>query len=252
MRPFKPIFILEVIPVLLPYLSVTIFIMIGTVFLGGIFGFILAKAKVQKRKIPKLLADAYIGILRCTPSIVLLFIIFYGLPELLEAAFGWNINDYHKGIFVIITFTLIFAATMAEVMRTAYESIDKGQYEAAVSVGLTELQAFYRILLPQCIVVALPNFSNSLIGLMKEGTLAYTIGLIDIMGKGQLVIGNHYGSYALETYIALAIVYWGMTIIIEKFFARIERKLSKGKKNHEINERNIRNNRLLKRVKKVA
>ncbi len=252
MRPFKPIFILEVIPVLLPYLLVTISIMIGTVLFGGILGLILAKAKVQKRRIPKRLADTYIGILRCTPSIVLLFIIFYGLPELLEAVFGWNINDYNKGIFVVITFTLIFAATMAEVMRTAYESIDKGQHEAAVSVGLTELQAFYRILLPQGIVVALPNFSNSLIGLMKEGTLAYTIGLIDIMGKGQLVIGNNYGSYALETYIALAIIYWGMTIIIEKTFAGIETKLSKGRKNHEMDKRSLRNNRLTKRVKKVA
>lgn len=230
MRPFKPIFILEVIPVLLPYLLVTICVMIGTVFLGSILGLFLAKAKIQRKKIPKLLADFYICILRCTPSIVLLFIVFYGLPELLEVLFGWNINNYHKGVFVIITFTLLFAATMAEVMRTAYESIDRGQYEAAVSAGLSELQTFYRIFLPQCMVVALPNFSNSLIGLMKEGTLAYTIGLIDIMGKGQLIIGNHYGSYALETYLALAIIYWGMTILIEKTFAEVELKLSKNKR----------------------
>ena len=65
---------------------------------------------------------------------------------------------------------------------------------------------------------------------MKEGALAYTIGFIDLMGKGQLIIGNHYGAYALETYIALALIYWGMTILIEKIFALCEARLSRGKK----------------------
>lgn len=229
MRPFKPSFILEVIPVLLPYLLVTIGVMAATVLLGGLFGFVLARAKIRRKKISKFAADAYTYVLRCTPSIVLLFIIFYGLPELLLSLFHWDINSYHKAVFVIITFTLLFAATMSEVMRTAYEAVDKGQYEAAVSVGLSEVQAFFRILLPQCVVVAFPNFGNSLIGLMKEGTLAYTIGLIDIMGKGQLVISNNYGAYALETYLALAVIYWGMTILIEKIVTVSERKLLPGK-----------------------
>lgn len=229
MRPFKPGFILEVIPVLLPYLLVTIGVMAATVLLGGLLGFALARAKIRKRKVSKFIADAYTYILRCTPSIVLLFIIFYGLPELLLSLFHWDINGYHKAVFVIITFTLLFAATMSEVMRTAYEAVDKGQYEAAVSVGLSDIQAFFRILLPQCVVVALPNFGNSLIGLMKEGTLAYTIGLIDIMGKGQLVISNNYGAYALETYLALAVIYWSMTILIEKTVTGFEHKLLPGK-----------------------
>ena len=71
---------------------------------------------------------------------------------------------------------------------------------------------------------------NALINLMKEGALAYTIGFIDIMGKGNLIIGNNYGAYALETYIALALIYWGMTVLIEYGFSKLEEHLSKGKK----------------------
>jgi L-cystine transport system permease protein len=159
-----------------------------------------------------------------------LFIVFYGLPELLLAAFSVNINLYHKAFFVITTFTLFFAATMSEIMRSAYLSVDKGQYEAAVSAGLSPFEAQYRIVLPQAAVVALPNFGNALIALLKEGTLAYTIGLIDVMGQGILVVSRNYGSWALETYIALAAIYWTLTIVVEKTFLVAERRLGRGKR----------------------
>lgn len=230
MRPFDPSFIVEVIPKLLPYLSVTLYIIAGTVVFGSLLGFILARAKVRRRRIPKLLADLYIVTLRCTPPIVLLFIVFYGLPELLMIAAGIDINFWHRAVFVLVTFTLLFAASMSEVMRTAYESVDQGQREAAVSIGMSETQAFFRIVFPQAAAVALPNFANALVNLMKDGSLAYTIGLIDIMGQGTLIISRNYGAYALETYIALALIYWAMTLLIEQSFHWLEKHLSKGKK----------------------
>lgn len=230
MRPFEPLFIFEVFFDLLPFLPVTLLMLAGSVFFGSLLGFILARAKVTGRKISRLLADAYIAMMRCTPPIVLLFIVYYGLPELLLTAIGLDINAIEKGIFVLVTFTLLFGATMSEIMRSAYESIDKGQREAALSIGLSPFQAFYRIVLPQATAVALPNFSNILINLMKDGSLAFTIGLIDVMGKGTLIISKNFGSYALETYIALALIYWGLTLIIEKSFSMLERSLSRGKR----------------------
>lgn len=230
MRPFNPWFIVEVISDLLPFLPVTLLLTLGSVILGSLLGLILARAKIRRHKIPKMLANWYIASLRCTPPIVLLFIVFYGLPELLIGLFGIDINAIYKGTFVLITFTLLFASTMAEVIRTAYDAIDKGQREAAVSIGMSELQAFYRIVLPQAIVVALPNFGNSFINLMKDGSLAYTVGLIDLMGQGTLIISRNYGNYALETYIALAIIYWILTIVLENSVYLLEKYLSKGKK----------------------
>lgn len=229
MRPFHPLFIIEVIPELIPYLPVTLGMVIGTVLFGGMWGFVLALAKVKRRPVTKALADIYTYVTRCVPSVVMLFVVFYGLPELM-LSLGININGFSNGFFVIVTFSVLYAATISEVFRSAYLAVDKGQKEAAVSIGLTEAQAFWRIILPQSIVVALPNFTNSLVNLMKEGALAYTIGLIDIVGQGNRIIGRYQGSYTLEVYLALAILYWIMTIIIQKAFGAIERKLSKGKK----------------------
>ena len=231
MRPFNPMKIPEFIPQLLPFLSVTLAIMLATVFFGGILGFILAFCKLKGRVSAKI-AQAYIYIIRCIPSIVMLFMVYYGLPKFL-LIFNIDINNYDRAFFVILTFSLLFAASMAEVFRTAYIAIDKGQTEAALSIGLTPLQAFVRIVLPQALVVALPNFTNALVNLMKEGALAYTIGLIDLMGKGDLIIYNNQGAYNLETYIALSLIYWAMTIIIEKTFMHLEMRLSKQRTTHD-------------------
>ena len=231
MRPFNPMKIPEFIPQLLPFLSVTLAIMLATVFFGGILGFILAFCKLKGRVSAKI-AQAYIYIIRCIPSIVMLFMVYYGLPKFL-LVFNIDINNYDRAFFVILTFSLLFAASLAEVFRTAYIAIYKGQTEAALSIGLTPLQAFIRIVFPQALVVALPNFTNALVNLMKEGALAYTIGLIDLMGKGDLIIYNNQGAYNLETYIALSLIYWAMTIIIEKTFMHLEMRLSRQRTTHD-------------------
>ncbi len=199
-----------------------------SVLFGTILGFILAIMKLGKNKIAQKIAHGFTTILRCTPSIVLLFLVYYGLPAIGDN-FGINLNDLNTAIFVVITFTLQFGALMSEVIRSAYESIDKGQYEAAVSVGLSNTQALWRIILPQAFVVALPNFGNSLLELLKEGALAYTIGLIDIMGKANLIIASNINAHALEIYIGLSIIYWVLSIAIEQFFLKLERLFSKGK-----------------------
>ena len=230
MRPFDSLFIIEVMPDLLPYLWVTLAVVLASVVFGTLFGFVLAAAKLSRHRGYRLLGNGYTCIIRCTPSIILLFIIFYGLPKFFLDVFDYDINEYHKMFFVIATFTLLFAASISEVMRSAYLSIDKGQYEAAVSTGLTPFQAFYRIVLPQGTIVALPNFGNSFITLLKEGALAYTIGLIDLLGAGNLIIARKYGSYSLEIYIALSAIYWGMAFLFERIFFRLETKLSRYKK----------------------
>jgi L-cystine transport system permease protein len=227
-RPFSPAYIIEVLPRLLAFLPVTLFLMAAVITLGLLAGFLLARARIAGGPARRAASQAYTLAMRCTPSVVMLFLVYYALPEIAWFLFGVDINSIYKGVFVIITMTLLFAATMGEVMRSAYLAIDKGQREAALSAGLSEAQAFFRIVCPQAIVVALPNFGNAIINLMKEGALAYTIGMIDMMGRGTLIISNNYGAYGLETYLALAVVYWALTLAIEKSFLLVEKKLSKG------------------------
>ncbi|MBL4951654.1 amino acid ABC transporter permease [Neobacillus sp. YIM B02564] len=225
---FNASYIWESFPMLLPYVKVTFLVAGLSVLFGTLLGFILAAMKIGNNKVARKIANAYITALRCTPSIVLLFLVYYGLPALAEN-FGLLLDNVDKLFFIVITFSLQFAAAMAEVIRSAYQSIDKGQFEAAVSVGLSNFQAYRRIVFPQALVVALPNFGNSLLELIKEGSLAYTIGLIDVMGKASLIIDGRFNAHALETYIALSVIYWVISIVIEQVFFKLEKIFSKGK-----------------------
>jgi L-cystine transport system permease protein len=222
-------YIWSALPALLPYLWVTLYIAAFSVIGGTAFGFLLAAAKLSSNKVLRFLANGYTTIMRCTPSIVLLFLVYYGVPAFADGLFGLNLQNISTGVFVVITFGLQFAAMMSEVVRSAYLAIDKGQYEAAVSVGLTPLQAYRRIIFPQAFVIALPNFGNGLISVLQEGALAYTIGFIDVVGKANLIIANNYGTHTLEIYIALAVIYWVLSIAIEKLFSLLEKSFSKGK-----------------------
>jgi L-cystine transport system permease protein len=225
---FDASYIWNSLPALLPFLKVTFLVAGLSVFFGTLLGFVLAAAKLGKNRIAQSIAHGYTTIIRCTPSIVLLFLVYYGIPGIADR-FGLNLNDIDTTVFVVITFSLQFAAAMSEVIRTAYESIDKGQFEAAVSVGLSNLQAYRRIVFPQAFVVALPNFGNSLLALLKEGSLAYTIGLIDVIGKANLIIAGNYNAHALEIYLALSIIYWVLSILLEQLFVWLERIFGKGK-----------------------
>lgn len=221
-------FLWEAFPALLPYLKVTFLVVGLSIFFGMILGGLLAFIKIKGNPFFRRIANGYTTILRCTPSIVLLFLVYYGIPAI-GHNFGLDLNNIDKAIYVVIAFTLQFGAIMSEVIRSAYLSIDPGQYEAGVSIGLSPIQVLRRIIFPQAFVIALPNVGNGLIALLQEGALAYTIGLIDVVGKAELIIASNYNTHALEVFLALAIIYWILSIVIEQFFLNIERRLSKGK-----------------------
>lgn len=211
---------------LFPFIPITLLVVFLASCLGSILGGVLAKAMFSRRKIWRYLAQGYIYLLRCTPPIVLLFIVYYGLPKLFLNLFAIDLNVLDKLIFVVITFILLFAASVAETFRSAYLAIDVGQLEAGLAVGLTPVQTFWRIIFPQALRVALPNYCNSLVNLMKDGTLAYTIGLVDLMGQANLILGRNYGNYAIETYLSVALIYWLFVLILEFVFNKLEQHLS--------------------------
>lgn len=216
-------------PQLLPFLKVTFMVVGFAVLLGTFLGLLLSVMKLGKSKLAQRIAHGYTTILRCTPSIVLLFLVYYGVPYI-GKYFGIDLDQIDKAIFVIVAFALQFAAIMSEVIRSAYLAIDKGQFEAGVSVGMNPFQVYYRIIFPQAFVVALPNFGNGLISLLHEGAIAYTIGLIDVVGKAELIIASNYNTHALEIFLALSVIYWVLTILIEQLFFKLEAFFSKGKR----------------------
>lgn len=227
-RVFDFTVITGIIKDLLAYLDVTLLVAVTSIVIGSLWGMILAGIKITGRPWAKGLVNIYTYTMRCTPSIVLLFIVFYGLPVLVRGLFHYSINDMHRALFAIITFALLFGAYISEVFRAAYLAVPKGQYEAAVSIGITPWQAVWHVILPQAARIALPNFGNSVINLLKEGSLAYTIGLVDMLGRGNMIIAQHYGAYGIETYLACILIYWLLTLLLEKGFAKLELHFSKG------------------------
>ena len=210
-------------------LPLTLWILIVTIVIGSLLGALLAWGQLYGDEVIVSISKGYVFVLRCTPPIVLLFMVFYGLPEFLEWWLGLDVNGWSRTVFVITAMTLLYAATISEVFKSAYLAVPNGQMEAGLSIGLTEFQTFQRILLPQAFRFALPNISNAILNLLKDTALAYTIGLADIMGAGNLLIGRNLGNYSLETYTAVAVVYWTLALLLALGNQFLENALETGR-----------------------
>lgn len=222
-------YVFKFLPEILYALPLTLWILIVTIVSGSLLGALLAWGQLYGDEVIVSISKGYVFVLRCTPPIVLLFMVFYGLPEFLEWWLGLDVNGWSRTVFVITAMTLLYAATISEVFKSAYLAVPNGQMEAGLSIGLTEFQTFQRILLPQAFRFALPNISNAILNLLKDTALAYTIGLADIMGAGNLLIGRNLGNYSLETYTAVAVVYWTLALLLALGNQFLENALETGR-----------------------
>mgnify|MGYP003408829240 FL=1 len=222
-------YVFKFLPEILYALPLTLWILIVTIVIGSLLGALLAWGQLYGDEVIVSISKGYVFVLRCTPPIVLLFMVFYGLPEFLVWCLGLDVNGWSRTVFVITAMTLLYAATISEVFKSAYLAVPNGQMEAGLSIGLTEFQTFQRILLPQAFRFALPNISNAILNLLKDTALAYTIGLADIMGAGNLLIGRNLGNYSLETYTAVAVVYWTLALLLALGNQFLENALETGR-----------------------
>lgn len=212
---------------LLPVINITLVVSVSALICGSLIGLILTLGKISSNRLFRFLAAGYISIIRATPSIIMIFLVYYGLPFITENFFKTNIEGWNRIYFVIIALTLLFSAPVAEIMRSAYLSIDRGQYEAGTMVGMNKFQIFYRIILPQATVVALPNYATAVINLLKEGSLTFTIGVVDMVAKSQMIVANNSGGYAWQTYGALALIYWVLSLAVGRVVALSEKSYQK-------------------------
>ncbi|MDP4145114.1 MAG: amino acid ABC transporter permease [Bacillota bacterium] len=219
---FKFSLVLQYLPKLLSRLHITLLIVLLATVIGLILGIILALFRLYKIPVLNEFAIAYISFVRGTPILVQMFIVYYGLPLLLMNI-GIDINRWDKLYFVIITYGLNAAAFKAEIVRSAIKSVPIGQAEAAYSVGMTRLQTFFRIIAPQAVLIVLPNLGTTIVGLLQDTSLAFTLGIVDVMGKVNAIAAASYRS--LEGYVAAAIIFLALAILLEKGFSAIEKRL---------------------------
>lgn len=215
------------IPQILPYLPVTFKIIFYATVFGILLGIFVAVIRIKKIPVLHQLAGIYVSFMRGTPMLVQLLVIFYGLPIFIQQMFNINVNRWDKIVFVYITYMLNQGAFLSEIFRCSILAIPKGQMEAAYSVGLTQFQAFRRIILPQAARVAVPSFGSDFIGLFQNTSLAFLIGVVDIMGRAK-TIGTA-TKHVLEAYIFIAILFIVISLIVKGFFYLLDKKLAYGR-----------------------
>ncbi|ADY55431.1 amino acid ABC transporter membrane protein 1, PAAT family [Syntrophobotulus glycolicus DSM 8271] len=207
-------------------LPVTIFVAALSFMFGLALGVVIALVRIKKRPVPYAIATLYVSFMRGTPALVQLFLIFYGLPQLL-LLLNIDINDWNVAIFAIITFSLHIAAFLSEAIRSSYLAVGNGQLEAAYSIGLNDFQALRLVMLPQVLNLSLPTLGNNALILLKETSVAFTIGLVDIMGQAQVYLQIHYGMNMFGVYLLISLFYWLLCLAIERGVAYMEKRYAK-------------------------
>lgn len=214
-------------PVLLSYIDVTIVVTIVAETVGIFFGCLVALIRINKIKGLNQLCLLYISFVRGTPFLVQLYLVCFGLPKLLQS-FGYqDIRSIPGLLFVFFVMSLHAGAYIAEVMRSSILAVDKGQLEAAHSIGMSSYQAYSRIILPQAFRMAIPALGNNVISTLKGTSLIFNVGVVDMLRKADLM-----GSYSyrhLELYIDIAIIYILICFVIQAATYFLERRTTLGK-----------------------
>ncbi|MFD0698972.1 amino acid ABC transporter permease [Paenibacillus sp. GCM10027628] len=195
----------------------TLLITIVSMFFGFIVALIVAIARLKGNRLVSNLARGYVSIIRGTPIIVQIFIIYYGLPDY-GITFGPLTAAY-------ISLSINIGAYLSETFRGAILSVPKGQTEAALSLGMSPWQTMRKIVLPQAARVAIPPMGNTFIGMLKETSLVSIVTVTELLRSAQLLIAQYY--VAMPFYISIALMYWIMSMLFSNILNRIEKKLSK-------------------------
>lgn len=227
MTLFDPNYFLSAFGKLMPYLPLTLVIMLIAMAVTLPFSMLLAWRNLQGCKVERAVIRLYVQIIRGAPFIVMLFVIYFGVPKLISALFHFDISGWPKAVYIIITMVLFQSARMSEAMRAAYLAVPKGQMEAVYSCGMTGLQGFIHVMCPQTALVVLPNLGNLVLSSLLETALGFSIGIIDFVGNARLVISRDYGLYTLEVYLVVALIYWGLAILLAKGFGLLEGALAR-------------------------
>lgn len=201
----------------------TIGVSLFALLLGIIFGLFLSLMRTSKIKVLKILSSIYIEVVRGTPLIVQALIMAYGIPYLIQQN-GGNFKWISLALPAMMVCGMNSAAYMAEVIRGGIQAVDKGQIEAAKSLGMKKSQVMRLIVLPQAIKIVIPSFGNEFVSLIKETAVLSFVGVIEVLRSAQLWNASSFETF--PAYIGAAIVYMMMTLPLSKIFGILERKMS--------------------------
>lgn len=212
-------YLLKVFPQVLLYLPTTLLLAVVSMIFAMILGLVLALLRESKITVLVKVIEFYISLFRGIPSLVQLFIIYFGLPQLFPA-----LSDLTAMSAAIIGFSLKTSAYMAEIFRAALASVDWGQTEAGLSIGMNRSQIYRRIVLPQAMLNALPATGNTFISLIKDTSVAFALGVSELFAEGKMIAAESLRFF--ETFLVVGLIYWLVILVYSWLQNWLEKKLN--------------------------
>ena len=203
-------------------LKITVIVSLISIAIGIVIGFLTCMMKISENKILRVIASIYVWIIRATPMIVQAFVVYFGLPQLIQQVSP----DFRITAFAaaLVTLSLNAGAYMSEIFRAAIAAVPKGQIEASRSLGVSKNGTMFRIVIPQALKIAIPSLVNQFIITVKDTSILSVIGLADIVNKAKVYVGSSYQFFA--TYILVAVYYIVFISLLMVISGRVERKFN--------------------------
>ncbi|HHV71578.1 MAG TPA: amino acid ABC transporter permease [Clostridia bacterium] len=209
-------FLVKYLPVLLEGTIMTLQLTVLSITFGTIIGLFVALAKISKSKFLSIPASLYTWVIRGVPLLVQLFFLYFGLPQV-----GIELSPFSAAV---IGLSVCSGAYIAEIIRAGIQSIDKGQLEAAYSLGMSYAQAMRRIIIPQAYRRLIPPMGNEFISMLKNSSLVTTIAMVELMRTATHISSSTFRP--LESFVAAGLLYLVLTTIFVLIFGRLERRLT--------------------------
>ena len=210
-------YMLQIAPAIAGGFQVTLSLFFIVIILSVPGGLLLALLRLSTNRVVTTIVDAYVYVMRGTPLMLQILLIYYGLPFMID---GFELTDMMAAV---LSFVLNYIAYLCEIFRSGIQSIPKGQYEGAKVLGFTYVQTMYKIILPQVIKRVLPPLANETITLLKDTSLVYVLAMNDILRITRSIVQR---DFDITAFIVAGVFYLAMTFVLTKLYQYLERRMA--------------------------
>ena len=210
-------YMLQIVPAIAGGFQVTLTLFFIVIILSVPGGLLLALLRLSTNRVVTTIVDAYVYVMRGTPLMLQILLIYYGLPFMID---GFELTDMTAAV---LSFVLNYIAYLCEIFRSGIQSVPKGQYEGAKVLGFTYVQTMYKIILPQVIKRVLPPLANETITLLKDTSLVYVLAMNDILRITRSIVQR---DFDITAFIVAGVFYLAMTFVLTKLYQYLERRMA--------------------------
>jgi L-cystine transport system permease protein len=227
---FKFEVMIESLKVASQYIGTTLFMAFTALVIGVALGLGIALIRLYRVKGFSQFFQGLVTLLKGIPMVLIILALYLIASKQFDVwaeSMSWSLRfkDFNMVWIAITALSLVSTINSSEIFRGAFAAIKPGQFDAAKSMGMTNMQTIRRMLLPQALPISLPMFSNLLITLVKASSLASMVSVVDVYAAAKITAQQNYRF--LEAYVAVAVIYWGISLVIEKMAQLLEDRMNR-------------------------